>query len=534
MNPDSWQSAQPHSLVQFFISHSDLLIAGLCGFFMSLLFTLWRYRGHSPTLCNSLSKQYRDQIDTLEARLDKAQLEHQQTATHLAVMRERVSNLEQLEKSAHEYKQQINAVREQLKNETSERIQAQQKALYLANIETQFHKQQQHLNEQSEQLSVLKSDKAELSTLLDQEKKQSKEKLELLKQAEAELSQRFENLANKILDEKTKIFTAQNQTNLQGLLTPLREQIGEFKTKVEDIHLHDSKDRSSLRAELTSLRQQTQKINEEAINLTKALKGDKKVQGNWGEMVLERVLEQSGLRPGKEYDIQRGYRNEQNRLYKPDVIIHLPEKKDVVIDSKVSLLAYDAYCSEQDEDQQALLLKKHIDSVRKHIQDLSAKDYSSLKGLRSLDFILLFIPIEAAFIVAFQYDEKLFSDAFEHKLIVVTPTTLLATLRTIENIWRYERQNENARIIADKAGAIHDKLCGFVEDMEKVGVQIDTLHRTYEGAMGKLSTGKGNLIRQASNLVQLGAKTRKTLPPTILTQSEEEITNGAPENKPTT
>jgi len=247
--------------------------------------------------------------------------------------------------------------------------------------------------------------------------------------------------------------------------------------------------------------------------------------------VLERVLEQSGLRQGKEYSIQRGYRNEENKIRKPDVIVNLPENKHVVIDSKVSLLAYDTYCSAKNEDQQALALKQHINSIRKHIQELSTKDYSSLKGLRSLDFVLLFIPIEAAFMVAFQYDEKLFSEAFEHKLIVVTPATLLATLRTIENIWRYERQNENARIIADKAGSMHDKLCGFVEDMEKIGIQMDTMHRTYEGAMGKLSTGKGNLIRQANNLVELGAKTRKTLPRSLLHSSDEDVQINEIENK---
>jgi DNA recombination protein RmuC len=442
---------------------------------------LWRYRGHDPKYCRSLSTQQQEQISRLKATLNKLQWDNQQAFTQLAVLQERITKQGQLEKD---------------------------------------------LGESKEQLTRLKTTEAELKTLLYQEKKQSEEKLEFVRQSEAQLSQRFENLANKILEENTKKFTQQNQLNLQGLLTPLRDQLGEFKTKVEDIHLHDSKDRATLREELSNLRLQTQKINEEAINLTKALKGDKKVQGNWGEMVLERVLEQSGLRQGKEYEIQRGYRDEQNQLYKPDVIVRLPENKDIVIDSKVSLLAYDAYSSSDNEDQQAVALKQHIDSVRKHIQELSAKDYSSLKGLRSLDFVLLFMPIEAAFMVAFQCDEQLFSDAFEHKIIVVTPSTLLATLRTIENIWRYERQNENARIIAGKAGAIHDKLCGFVQDMEKIGVQIDTLHRTYEGAMGKLSTGKGNLIRQANSLVELGAKTSKSLPRTLLANSDDE----APKN----
>ncbi len=465
-------------ILQFFQTHSDLIITGSIGYFIALLIMLWRYRGHDPKYCRSLSTQQQEQISRLKATLNKLQWDNQQAFTQLAVLQERITKQGQLEKD---------------------------------------------LGESKEQLTRLKTTEAELKTLLYQEKKQSEEKLEFVRQSEAQLSQRFENLANKILEENTKKFTQQNQLNLQGLLTPLRDQLGEFKTKVEDIHLHDSKDRATLREELSNLRLQTQKINEEAINLTKALKGDKKVQGNWGEMVLERVLEQSGLRQGKEYEIQRSYRDEQNQLYKPDVIVRLPENKDIVIDSKVSLLAYDAYSSSDNEDQQAVALKQHIDSVRKHIQELSAKDYSSLKGLRSLDFVLLFMPIEAAFMVAFQCDEQLFSDAFEHKIIVVTPSTLLATLRTIENIWRYERQNENARIIAGKAGAIHDKFCGFVQDMEKIGVQIDTLHRTYEGAMGKLSTGKGNLIRQANSLVELGAKTRKSLPRTLLSNTDDEI-----------
>ncbi len=518
-------------LVQFLQTNTHLLISGILGFILALLMMFWRYRGHSPKLCREATARHQAQTNQLKTTLSKIQLEYQHVTTQLAVMNERVAQLNQVEKSVRNAQQTINDMAEQLKDETAERIQAQQKAHYLSNVEMQLLNQQKLVVELRDQVTLLKTSEAGLTTQLYQEKIQSEDKLELLQQSETQLSQRFENLANKILDEKTKIFTEQNQTNIQGLLTPLREQIGEFKTKVETIHLNDSKDRSTLHAELVNLRQQTQKINEEAINLTRALKGDKKVQGNWGELVLERVLEQSGLRQGKEYSIQRGYRNEENKIRKPDVIVNLPENKHVVIDSKVSLLAYDTYCSAENEDQQALALKQHINSIRKHIQELSTKDYSSLKGLRSLDFVLLFIPIEAAFMVAFQYDEKLFSDAFEHKLIVVTPATLLATLRTIENIWRYERQNENARIIADKAGAMHDKLCGFVEDMEKIGIQMDTMHRTYEGAMGKLSTGKGNLIRQANNLVELGAKTRKTLPRSLLQSSDEEFQTNEVENK---
>ncbi|MCH9697582.1 MAG: DNA recombination protein RmuC [Gammaproteobacteria bacterium] len=418
--------------------------------------------------------------------------------------------------------QQLSKANQHIQNEIAERIQAQEKIRHLSGIEEQLKLQKQYELKLSSELADLKSSETKLNTLLEEERKQTEEKMELLKQSEQQLSQRFENLANKILDEKTKIFTEQNQSNISNLLMPLKDQLGEFKSRVETIHLNDSKDRSSLRTELSNLKLQTQRMNEEAVNLTKALKGDNKVQGNWGEMVLERVLEQSGLRQGSEYQIQRGYRDDDNKIKKPDVIIHLPEKKDIVVDSKVSLIAYDAYCSAEDDQQQATQLNKHIESVRKHIQDLSKKDYSSLKGLRSLDFVLLFIPIEAAFMIAFQCDEQLFSDAFEHKIIVVTPTTLLATLRTIENIWRFERQNENARSIADKAGSLHDKLCGFLEDMEKIGLQIDTMQRTYDAAMNKLSSGRGNLIRQADSLVQLGAKTKKNLPPNLLSNSDQD------------
>jgi len=235
-------------------------------------------------------------------------------------------------------------------------------------------------------------------------------------------------------------------------------------------------------------------------------------------MILERVLEQSGLRKGLEYETQGAFRDEDNRLFKPDVIVRLPENKDVIIDSKVSLVAYERYCSAEDDNQRIESLKRHTEAVRNHIKGLSNKDYSSLKGLRSLDFVLLFMPIEAAFMAAFQADEKLFNDAFEHKIVVVTPTTLLATLRTVQNIWRYEQQNENARLIADKAGSLYDKIRGFVEDIEKLGNQLNTVHKTYDGIVNKLSTGSGNLLRQASAFEELGVKVKKKLPRSLTEQ----------------
>ena len=360
---------------------------------------------------------------------------------------------------------------------------------------------------------------AQLQARLEEQQKHGSEKLKLLQDAETHLKLQFESLANQIFDTKSKQFKEQNNQSLNEIVSPLKEQLGDFKKRIEHVYEHETRDRVTLREEISQLRKDTQKMNQEALNLTRALKGDNKTQGNWGEMILEKVLEESGLRKGIEYDPQGSFRDEDNSLFKPDIIIRLPGDKDVVVDSKVSLVAYERYCSTEDDAERVKALKEHSLAVRQHIKGLSEKDYSSLKGLRSLDFVLLFIPIESAFIAAFQADEKVFADAFEHKIVVVTPTTLLATLRTIENIWRYERRNENARIIADKAGALYDKIRGFVEDLDKLGTQLSTVNKTYEGVMNKLTLGQGNLIRQASSFVELGVKVKKTIPKKISEQA---------------
>ncbi len=360
---------------------------------------------------------------------------------------------------------------------------------------------------------------AQLQARLEEQQKHGSEKLKLLQDAETHLKLQFESLANQIFDTKSKQFKEQNNQSLNEIVSPLKEQLGDFKKRIEHVYEHETRDRVTLREEISQLRKDTQKMNQEALNLTRALKGDNKTQGNWGEMILEKVLEESGLRKGIEYDPQGSFRDEDNSLFKPDIIIRLPGDKDVVVDSKVSLVAYERYCSTEDDAERIKALKEHSLAVRQHIKGLSEKDYSSLKGLRSLDFVLLFIPIESAFIAAFQADEKVFADAFEHKIVVVTPTTLLATLRTIENIWRYERRNENARIIADKAGALYDKIRGFVEDLDKLGTQLSTVNKTYEGVMNKLTLGQGNLIRQASSFVELGVKVKKTIPKKISEQA---------------
>lgn len=368
---------------------------------------------------------------------------------------------------------------------------------------------QQKLNEKEEIL--IQYDKEKIR--FEEQEKQLRQRILDFENQEKRMAGEFENLANRIMEEKGRRFARQNRESLDEILKPVREQLGEFRERLDHIHSEDARDRSGLREQLKNLSDLNQQMNREARNLTRALKGDNKIQGNWGEMILERVLEKSGLRKGKEYEVQGGFYDSDNRLLKPDVIIRLPEDKDVVIDSKVSLLAYNNYVALEDSrERKEAALREHVQAVRSHIKSLSGKDYSSLKGLRSLDFVLMFMPIDAAFMAAFQEDEELFNEAFERKIVIVTPTTLLATLRTIENIWRYERQNENARSIAERAGKLYDKLCIFLEDFEKIGRQLNTVHSTYDSALNRLNQGRGNLIQQAETFRELGVKVKKELP----------------------
>ena len=412
----------------------------------------------------------------------------------------------------------IDSQQEQLQQQQIQLAVAEERLALLRQKESELQNLQQFVLQ-------LKTENAELNTRQQEQHKHNAEKIRLLQDAENQLKTQFENLAHKIFEERGKQFVEHNKTSIEGLVAPLKQQLGEFKNRVEAVYDNETKDRISLREEILSLRRDTQKMNQEALNLTRALKGDHKTQGNWGEMILEKVLEQSGLRKGIEYETQGAFRDADNRLFKPDVIIRLPDNKDVIIDSKVSLVAYERYCSSDDDQQRIEALKQHTEAVRNHIKGLSNKDYASLKGLRSLDFVLLFMPIEAAFMAAFQADDKLFNDAFEHKIVVVTPTTLLATLRTVQNIWRYEQQNENARLLADKAGTLYDKIRGFVEDIEKLGNQLNTLHKTYDAIVNKLSSGSGNLLRQASAFEELGVKIKKKLPKSLTEQMQVDDSN---------
>lgn len=340
----------------------------------------------------------------------------------------------------------------------------------------------------------------------------AEDKIKLLQDTEERLRKDFENLANRIFEEKVSRFALQNQESVNHLLTPLREQIGDFKKKVEDVYDKESQQRTSLLTEINQLKNLNLKMSEDAVNLTKALKGENKVQGNWGEVILERVLEESGLTRGREYDTQVVLKNKAGDRYIPDVVIRLPENRQIIIDAKVSLLDYEQYCSSDNKSQRDASARQHVLSLRKHIKTLSEKDYTSLEGIKTLDFVFIFVPIEAAFMLAVEKEPQLFREAFDKNIIIVSPTTLLATLRTVESIWRYEAQNKNAEEIARQAGDIHDQLVLMIEALDEVGSYLAKAQNSHKKAVDRMSQGRGNLISRVDRLEKLGAKTKKKIP----------------------
>lgn len=329
----------------------------------------------------------------------------------------------------------------------------------------------------------------------------------------------FKNLANEILEEKSKKFTLQNKENLDQLLTPLKERIGEFQKRIEDTNKEDGVRSASLAQQIKQLSELNKQITQEAKNLTRALKGDTKVQGNWGEVILERILEKSGLEKGREYESQVSETSTEGKRFQPDVVVKLPENKNIIIDSKVSLVAYERYINAETDEDQLTQIKLHIASVRNHLKGLGEKSYQNLYGIDGLDFVLLFIPIEPAFSLAVQQDPELFNDAYARNIVVVSPTTLIATLRTIASIWKQEYQNKNAIEIARQSGALYDKFVAFTEDLKNIGKHLDGTQKAYLEAEKKLLTGKDNLIRKTEKIKQLGAKASKQLDKDFLDQS---------------
>ena len=393
--------------------------------------------------------------------------------------------------------------------------------------------EQQELNErQNSEIKDLQNDKNQLIGLKSQLAAQNEslqqlldsQKEEIVKiQEEAKLQ--FENLANKILEEKTLKFTEQNQQNLKNILNPLQEKITDFEKKVENTHKESIDYHAALRQQILGLKEMNLQMSKETLNLTKALKGDSKIQGNWGELVLERVLEKSGLEKGREYEIQKSFTTEEGNRVQPDVIINLPDGKKMIVDSKVSLTAYEKYINEEDDEQKNSFLKEHVNSLKRHVEQLGSKNYQHLYQMESPDFVLLFIPIEPAFAIALNEDTQLYNKAFERNIVIVTPSTLLATLRTIDSMWTNQKQQENAYEIARQAGALYDKFDGFVTDLVKIGKKMDEAKTEYEGAMNKLVDGKGNLITSVQKLKIMGAKAKKSLPDAILNRANSSLEN---------
>jgi DNA recombination protein RmuC len=372
------------------------------------------------------------------------------------------------------------------------------------------------LRQEKDALAIqLTKKETDFDNLLERMREQRQETDELREK----FTKEFENLANKILEEKSVKFTEQNKENLKNILSPLQEKIHLFEQKVENTHKESIDYHAALRQQISGLKDMNEAMSRETVNLTRALKGDTKMQGNWGELVLERVLEKSGLEKGREYYVQQSHATEEGSRVQPDVVINLPDGKKMIVDSKVSLVAYERYINEEDDPLQLVHLKEHVNSIRRHVDQLSEKNYYDLYRIESPDFVLLFIPMEPAFAIALREDTTLYNRAFERNIVIVTPSTLLATLRTIDSMWTNQKQQENAYEIARQAGALYDKFEGFISDLTKVGNKMRDAQSEYQNAMGKLFDGRGNIITSIEKLKKMGAKAKKSLPESIINRA---------------
>ena len=388
------------------------------------------------------------------------------------------------------------------------------------NAALKVQKELRFLQQEKEQLLTINS--GQVADLKNLQQKLDENKEEVTKLQE-KFTKEFENLANKIFEDKSTKFTEQNKQNIQTILNPLQEKIKGFEDKVDKTHKESIDYHAALRQQIVGLKEMNLQMSKETINLTKALKGDNKTQGNWGELVLERVLEKSGLEKNREYFVQQSFTNDEGKRVLPDVVIHLPDNKKMIVDSKVSLTAYEQFVNSEDETQKALFLKEHINSLKRHIEQLSEKKYEDSYKSESPDFVLLFIPIEPAFAVAINSDNFLYNKAFDKNIVIVTPSTLLATLRTIDTMWNNEKQQKNALEIARQAGSLYDKFHGLLNDLIGIGKKIDASKTDYNAAMNKLVEGNGNLINSVEKLKKMGAKAKKALPENIIERASDTL-----------
>ncbi|MGE6527871.1 DNA recombination protein RmuC [Pseudomonas sp. NPDC077382] len=440
----------------------------------------------------------RAELSLLDERLSQAVMGQEGLGAQLETSRQEQADL-------HEARAALQAEAAVLRRET-EWLQAQR----LETRETLDDLQAERDAQQAE-LRALSAAHAGVTAELNEQQKTHEQRLEDLQGARDELRAQFAELAGKIFEEREQRFAETSHERLGQLLDPLRERIQSFEKRVEESYQNEARERFSLAKELERLQQLNQRLGDEATNLTRALQGQK-TQGNWGELILERVLEHAGLEKGREYHTQVSLKSADGERFQPDVLIQLPGDKQVVVDAKVSLTAYQAMISAEDEGSRVLALKQHVLSLRNHLKGLSLKDYQRLEGLQSLDFVLLFVPIEAAFAAALQGDPELFQEAYSKHIVIVSPTTLLATLRVIDSLWRQERQSQNAREIAERAGALYDKFAAFIQDLDEIGSRLQQLDKAYLGARNKLTDGRGNLVSRAEQLKLLGARASKRLP----------------------
>ncbi|EGQ7945071.1 DNA recombination protein RmuC [Vibrio parahaemolyticus] len=499
--------------MQWILEHQSLILSSLFAATASGVAVGWWVKQRFITQTQLLEQQL-----VSEKQLHQQQLE--QVKQSLADAQQELDELDnERDKAAFEVRQSHGKL-----------MAAMEKLRYFEAVKQERQQYFDELGQMREQKSRLETQLREQQARHEQMNQANAEKLQILEQAEVRLKQQFEHLANQLFEEKTAKVDLQNRQSLEGLLSPLKEQLEGFKKQVNDSFSQEAKERHTLVHELKNLQRLNEQMTREAVNLTQALKGDNKQQGNWGEVVLARVLAESGLREGHEYETQVNLQSEAGKRYQPDVIVHLPQNKQVVVDSKMALVAYERYFNAETDAERDRALNAHLTALRAHIKGLSMKDYHKLKGIQSLDYVLMFIPVEPAFQVAIQADPSLIKDAMEQNIILVSPTTLLVALRTIDNLWRNERQNENAKLIAQRATKLYDKLRLFIDDMEGLGGALDRANQTYQGAMNKLATGRGNVIRQAESFRQLGVEIKRPISSDLaqLAQSDAFSENESP------
>ncbi|MCW2256442.1 DNA recombination protein RmuC [Providencia alcalifaciens] len=396
-----------------------------------------------------------------------------------------------------------------------------EKNIHLSEWKNEYDRLDQELRTQRDINREQEAELREISTRFEQNQLANEEKQRLLQSSEQRLTIQFENLANRIFEQNERRASEQQQKSLINMLSPFREQLEGFRQQVQQSFGEEAKERHTLAYEIRQLQQLNNQMTKEAVNLTRALKGDNKIQGNWGETILTRILEASGLRKGSEFETQVSIHTNFNSRYQPDVIIRLPEGKDVVIDAKMSLVAYEHYFNSEDPNEQAVAIKNHVASIRNHMRILSRKDYHQLPGLRSLDYVLMFIPIEPAYLLALKESPELLDEGIKQNIMLVCPSTLLVAVRTINNLWRYERQGQNAQEIAAKAAKMYDKLRLFVDDMQLLGVSLDKADNAYQSAMKRLAEGRGNLISQAESFKEMGVEIKQPISPQLVEKSDK-------------